>query len=338
MKLSTVNKERLGYIHAMRGIAILIVVAAHCQDIFPSNSIIHDHYFQNLFRHINLIFIFISGFLFQYLSGNFKFSVFIKKKLQYVIIPYIIISIPAMLIYLFEIKQNHIFLDLHSFSDSKLYLSCYFLLTGTHLGPLWFIPMMFIFYLISPILCKLDRLPKLYLTIIPLLFISLYIGRSEHSANPIQNFVFYLPVFLLGMLCSHYKDKIIPIIKSNLVIINLVWVLGVFSPEDMIALDSIIFLTKIFFCAGIIGVLSKYEELISSKNINKLANASFGIFFVHGYFVGATRMLMPNSSLSAPIEILIYITYLTTVIFLSVISVWIVQKITGKNSRLIIGS
>lgn len=100
-------------------------------------------FFYHFLTEWTAIFLLISGFLFQFLLPKYEFSSFMKKKITNVILPYIIVSIPAILIYLLGYKTVHNWIDISELlSNSKLYAIFYFYLTGGHLGPLWFIPVL----------------------------------------------------------------------------------------------------------------------------------------------------------------------------------------------------
>ncbi|MGM9994434.1 MAG: acyltransferase family protein [Candidatus Avigastranaerophilus sp.] len=92
------------------------------------------------------IFVFIAGFLFQYLSDNFNYKVYLTKKFINVILPYIITCIPGALLCLFPVWAL-------PFSDLNIFIQipCA-LLTGSYNGPTWYIPMTTIFFLVAPVL------------------------------------------------------------------------------------------------------------------------------------------------------------------------------------------
>ena len=82
------------------------------------------------------------------------------SKLKNVISPYILISIPGIYFSVF-IQQRGIVWD--GFYDYPIWEQIfYFYITGLHVTALWFIPMISLFYLVSPLLVKLDRNKKIY--------------------------------------------------------------------------------------------------------------------------------------------------------------------------------
>ena len=73
----------------------------------------------------------------------------------------------------------------------------YLYFTGSHLGPFWFIPMIFIFYLISPLLLKLCESKYFNLTLAVSFILSIFIYKDFD--NVIQCFFHYFFIFCLGI-------------------------------------------------------------------------------------------------------------------------------------------
>ena len=89
---------RLQEIHRLRGVAILMIVAAHCYQFFGWTS--HpfgEAIFKDVFDNSSVIFIFIAGFLFQYLEERrFSATNYFLRKAKTVFLPYIIALVPAL--------------------------------------------------------------------------------------------------------------------------------------------------------------------------------------------------------------------------------------------------
>src|SRR5690606_16251364 len=116
-----------------------------------------------------IIFVFISGFLFEHLfANNFNFKHYFDKKLKYVVGPYLLVSILPIIDKLY-FEQNLRWLPEVLVDQSVLAKSFYMLITGKHFGPYWFIPMIVIFYLISPLLVWVNK-PKFYIYVFPVIF------------------------------------------------------------------------------------------------------------------------------------------------------------------------
>lgn len=326
-------RGRLHYIQAMRALAIAVVVTTHCTALFPPGDWVRSDAVHFFFRHINVVFTFVSGFLFQFLIGKYRYESYLRTKVNNVLIPYLIVSFPALMIYVIGLKPLEI--DPEFGQHGPLVLAAYMLATGTHLGPLWFIPMISILFIASPVLKWIDDNPRRYLLIVPALALACVVGRSPADVNPIQNAVFYLPVYLVGMAMSRIgPGGGADIAPSWSWLIPLVFV-PAFIPSHIAGWDSCVFVTKILFCCGLVGLLSRYATSVP-RWVDDLGKASFGIFFVHGYAIAALVMISVwrITGLTGMAGLLIYAV---AVLGASLASVMVVKKLTGTWSRRIIG-
>lgn len=87
-----------------RGVAIIFVMLSHISS-FQSMGAASNYLFFFL-GDATAWFVFISGYLFYYLEVNkFKYFDYMQKKLKYVILPYLILSIPAILVGLYFLRN-----------------------------------------------------------------------------------------------------------------------------------------------------------------------------------------------------------------------------------------
>lgn len=92
----------LNYMNAFRAIAIFCIVAAHAKHIFSWENNINQEKILNLtLGNSTVFFVFISGYLFQYLLSKFEVYKYYLSKTKYVLLPYLIISIPAIFYFTF---------------------------------------------------------------------------------------------------------------------------------------------------------------------------------------------------------------------------------------------
>ena len=155
-------------INYMRGVAILFVVASHSLYLTVNSELVWlAVLYDRLISEGTTLFILISGFLFFYLRGRFNYKVFLRKKIENVVIPYVLLSIPAILVYCLGLKQDHDWIDMQWFSDISLaFKVVYMYLTGAHLGPFWYIPIIILIFIFSPLtIIIVDRVwaPVLFL-------------------------------------------------------------------------------------------------------------------------------------------------------------------------------
>src|SRR5690606_6711392 len=142
------------------------------------------------------------GFLFQHIQKHrFNFPKYLTQKFQSIILPYILISIPIIT---FRILTNFQPLSLTEEFLQKPFVHqfFYYLITGIHLAPFWFISTIIIFYFTTPIFHAIDR-PFVHKYIFPVIFmLGLFTYRSHHNANPFSPHLHHLPLYLPGMCAS----------------------------------------------------------------------------------------------------------------------------------------
>lgn len=223
-----------------------------------------------------------------------------------------------------------------------LYVISFFYATGSHLGPLWFIPVLALIFLTSKPLSMLHKNEKLFifasvLSVIAIVFTS----RPPQDSNPILAYFHFLPVYIIGMMICFYKDALISPSKKHL---YLILFLSAFISEIYFELNSSFsILSKIilflFLCSYFMHLDSKG---IRFKILSFLADISFTLYFLHGYFVGVIRtilskkadIILQDSSLSAML-----ISILATAIITLIISMMYISLSKLKiNTRMVIGS
>ncbi len=304
------KKEMLNYINVFRGLAILLILAGHTMQIGDKGSLINNISFE-IWTGGTALFIFISGFLFQHLSYKFEYKNYLKKKRTNVVIPYIITAIPGILLclYLPSVYGN-------PFDGLNPFLQIFvFLTTGrVHNVPVWFIPMIVLFFMFSYILLYLEKKNILY-KLLPVLFlITVFLPRIdiepeyvvnmdylhkyiEYLKYVINGFIHFFSMYVFGMYLSKYKDKIDFFYNKRLLFIILMAAMAaidVYLNHNHIFVNGTI--SKIFLTVLVLGYLKHYDEKIKShEKINHwldiTAKYSFGLFFIHWYYVFAFNKL-----------------------------------------------
>jgi peptidoglycan/LPS O-acetylase OafA/YrhL len=335
----------LYYIHNFRGFAILAIVAHHVLvSLEWKNSGIEDIALL-LIGNGSIYFVFIAGFLFQFLSSKYEYKSYLLKKFQYVIAPYILVSLPAILL---TVLGNSLFSApdwfITKFSSWPLAGQIVmYLLTGSLLSQFWFIPMITIFYLVSPLLIWVDRHPRYYWILPALLVITASVPRPEES-NAIQSFLHFASIYVGGMFCSRYREKLLPLIqKRALLFLSLFALLSGlqywFKPD----LETFNSLAKLVLSLLIMCFLWAKESQLPqffNRSMGFVAELSFGIYFLHEYFIvllpGVEKRLglnnVPNQA-----NLLSFLLNYLVVLGASIGTILIIKKILGKNSRFLVG-
>ena len=142
--MTDIKKSKiLNYINVFRGLAILLIVAGHGMQFGEMGSLVERTSFE-LFCGGTALFIFISGFLFQHLSGKYEFKNYMSKKWTNVIQPYLWTAIPGILFcFLYPVRYENILEGLNPVLQIPMMLS----VGRIHNVPTWFIPMIVLFFL-----------------------------------------------------------------------------------------------------------------------------------------------------------------------------------------------
>ncbi|MCX7099088.1 MAG: acyltransferase [Methylococcales bacterium] len=323
----------LSYIHNFRGIAILYIVAGHSISAFNwEQSPVQGRLTRMLLENGTVFFVFIAGYLFQYLSYKYVPKKYFLSKLSTVVLPYLLVSIPAIVTFVFFQERESLW---PGFYDNPRWLQIiYFYLTGLHLAPLWFIPMICLFYCISPLLLLMDRYSWTYLLLPVLVIVSCHVPRG----NIFESFVHFFSVYFFGMFLSHYRVVVNEHLTKPLVLSLLIFdFFALVYIEYFLADDPYInLIRKLFVCCLFIGLLVKFN--ISNKILELLAKESFGIFFIHSYVISSIK-IAEQHFLGQYLEgsLVAFIFFIMIVLLSCMAIIGLIKKLFAANSKYLIG-
>lgn len=350
----------LPYIHNLRGLAIMFVVGVHAGG-YDADWASHPHvrYFLHTFfdpseGNGTVLFLFIGGFLFQHLThSQFSYKKYLEQKFLNIILPYILISIPLILI---RLNTNFESLSLPADFDEKpvIYKFFYHLLTGTHMPPFWFISAIVLFYISSPLLHAMDN-RNFYRYLFPFVLLSCFFTyRPEHNANPILAYLHFIPIYIMGMWASFNKERILAlewkliiplaIIYVGLTIMDLTGNITLsrdLSFEYILNSGALIFNIYMFKAVVLCFLLLMIFYQLRTKEmplLEILGHYSFGVFFVHYILISMSRKILEMMHITVDFSIITYLIYFTFVLMTSIVAVYFVKKLTGRYSRYLIGS
>ena len=339
----------LRHIHTFRAFAIACVVAQHCMSTitWDENSLL-VYAVGSFVDESSIWFTFIAGFLFQYLSDRYTPARYYKSKLQNVIIPYLVISIPALILSMTVIRQDNVppeFYDYPVWQQIVL-----FVLTGKHLEPLWFIPAIALFYLAAPALLWIDRNRWAYLILIPATLASILIGRDglqEFAGGgllwaPVSKAFYLFAPYVFGMLCSRYHDRLLKITTDErnvlFAIAAVAYALNIHYLNGHDA-EAYLFTFKMATAPLLVYLAYRLSDGVADR-LSGLATYSFGIYFLHGYVIGAVHVAAEQTPLGVALEHggLFYFLVVTAAVIGG--CYWILnstKQALGSSSRLVVG-
>jgi probable poly-beta-1,6-N-acetyl-D-glucosamine export protein len=351
------KKDFLNYIHYFRGLAILLIVGLHAAVTLNwEDGLLERKFLIVIFNNGTVLFVFIAGFLFYHLhKDRFNYGDYLKKKFLYVIVPYLIVSIPALIDkFYFDKIGDHWWMDRGFAENSPVRKILFLLITGRHMGVFWFIPMISVVYLISPLILRFAR-TQAFLYIVPVLtFLSLYTFRFGYYANIVLSLQYFFPIYLFAIWIYKIKDLIFrhsEIIAGCLALIFLSISVG--EMMEWLPFDETIGLRDVKYTVyrfnynkfkmvlfAILALTSFYMvNHVKMPFLKRLGDYSFGIFFVHLYVIQVFRLLDRARYLPiSPPNLLTFFIYFAVVILLTVVLVKLVRLSFKDYSRYVIGS
>jgi peptidoglycan/LPS O-acetylase OafA/YrhL len=350
----------LQYIHNLRGLAILFVVGVHAggydYDWHSNPGLRHvlQAFFDPSEGNGTILFLFIGGFLFQHLTHNqFEYKKFLEQKFLNIILPYIIISIPIIILRLnTHFESLSLPEDFHQ--RSVTYQFFHHLITGTHLPPFWFISTIILFYISAPLLHAMDNRTFYKYGFPFVLAIALFTYRPEHNANTFLSYIHFIPVYITGMWASHNKERILALgwkLAGPLLILYFFFtVMEVtnnlhfsreISFEQVIRTQSLVFniymLKALILCFLLLLVFYMLRER-RMPLLEVLGHYSFGVFFVHYILFSVSRKIIEQTGFVIDFNLITYMSFFVFILMLSIVTVYLVKKVCGRYSRYLIGS
>lgn len=324
-----------------RGIAIIFVMFSHVVSLKLIDGV--GNYLHYLLVDATAWFVFISGYLFYYLEiDKFNYGKYLSRKLKFVLLPYLILSVPA--IWASLLVQRHIMLDL-----TPLEYTLWSLISGgTMVAPMWFIPMIFIFFLLTPIFRILARSRLIIPVALIGLVFSVFSFRPFFNNSAFFSFLHFAGFYLFGIAAAKHAsnlDQLSKNVKSVIILLALAIFLitGVAYPG--FSEDPIRFIGTVgkfnYVTMGklalLVVIFLAFERYLNRphKTLAFMAKISFGLFFIHGFMIVFFGRWLHNLAYSSLwIEPAAEIGF---VILGSIAIVVLIKKITGKWSRYVIG-
>jgi peptidoglycan/LPS O-acetylase OafA/YrhL len=339
----------LRHVHLFRGIAIILVVGAHCWPAFGW-AVEQTAGLLLVFDNVTVLFMFISGLLFQHLSESFRYPRYLGHRLSIVVLPYMIVSVPAVLMAVFVTHRDAVWPWVYRMPAWEEIL--FFYATGKHLAPLWFIPMMTLFIFSAPLFIWIDR-KNLYPVLLPVtLALAVMLGRDSVQGpwNVLGKALYMLPAYLAGMyfsrhrtLCEAWCTRHRILLAVALVLLSLAIIGNIFPVSDLAILQKLVL-------AGLLLVTVKQLRMpgVVENTLAKIADLSFAIYFVHGYVITASRIFYlklfgaPTATVVPagifPPSVPGLLLDIALVLLISVGLIGIARRILGKHSRVLIGA
>jgi len=324
-------KRQFDYgMHYFRAFAIICIVFAHY---------FHSDLSFAIFNCSTIFFLIISGYLLIYLNRNsFHAISFYRKKFMNIILPYAII---ATVVYLYQMRN----IDVSSIFWYYKNLPQEVLLGYRICIQFWYIPFIAVVFLFTPILMKMPRTWLKNLTVVSI-FVPLFAVRKDFLtsiSNTLEVFVFFVPIYLIGMYYALEKEKIDAGLKKyffHMIVIAVGLTLLLYFRDKSIPVNTTALYVQKLAIAGIAIVMLNRISNKKVKILDLFAKYSFSIYFLHVCFGESLIAFFSNylSIIGIPedksyIVLISVVCALFTVLFICVL----LKKITGRFSRNIFG-
>jgi peptidoglycan/LPS O-acetylase OafA/YrhL len=326
----------LVHLHNFRGLAIAFIVATHCISAFDwSDSPQLEGIVKRAMANGTVFFAFIAGYLFEHLAPRYRPGAYLANKLKNVLLPYLLVSALPIAAILWAGNRPGVAASV--FELPLWAQALYFVTTGAHVAPFWFIPTIAVFYLVSPLLHRVFRHERSYAVLPLLVVLSILVPRG--NLQPLQSFVHFLSIWVLGMACCHFRlhvdvwlDRYL---GSLLVVVAVLMVLDLYLADGSHSAYSL--LGKMMLSLLLLGVLGRLGS-VANRWLALMGSLSFGIFFLHSYLITAAKFAvhqllgdLPDGSLAG----LVLAAMLASVASIGLVLA--IQRLLGARSRLFIG-
>lgn len=284
----SISLPRLAYIVYFRAIAILLIVAGHSYDLASiqfANPL--DVATSVLLKGNTAIFVFISGFFFDYVyRKNYTYLSFIKGKAQKTLFPYLVLTFLAELVF-WELQGGET-------PAQKIYKD---LLLGDTFQAYWYIPFILIMFALAPghRLFMLLKTPFQIGLILAMIVLAGCVQRPLYNDNVFQSALFYTPIYLSGLLLSLNREVALPYIKRNVGLLML-------ATTSLMALQALMgqtdnmhrsffspiqgfelmVLQKLALSLALIALFARFRTQ-PNRLVKLVADTSFAIFFIHPF-------------------------------------------------------
>lgn len=339
-----------------RGIAILFIVAGHSYGPWIIDSF-GERVLANLISGGTSLFVFISGFFFHYVFyEKFVLKDFLEKKAKQVFLPYLICSVIGIIYYVSSLEPlphaDDLGIDKLDSWFKYIEMVAIYIWTGRVATAYWYIPFILTMFALSSFFIRYIKLSTEYRIYIFLVFLAtaMVIHRPTGNLSPLHSVLYFMPTYMLGIICSIHRDYVNESIKGKSIIIGFIVLLlsviqafifeghGNFHKDEIFSYGGvdIIIIQKIAMCFFILSILYKYE----SSNIpvlKLLASSSFAIFFIHPWIL----LFFSITGFVSFLEFLpgmgVFLITVPLALLSSLCVAYIIKLVLNKNSRYAIG-
>jgi peptidoglycan/LPS O-acetylase OafA/YrhL len=356
------KKELIGYLHAFRGVAILSIMGAHAWSLlgWRSGAQEHDPSYrwlyaatESLFHGTTLFFALISGILVTRVLRGMPWKKFYKNKFTNVVMPYIVITTvltlmdwPGISAYLHDHPRQ---LGVPAIFNFPVVLM-FQIATGNAAVHLWYIPVLVVLYLLTPVLeWLLKQRNGAYVLV--LAAVPLVVSRTVYPQllSP-QSVVYFLGAYGFGMYLGErlesmlafarkYRLELLAVFVASLAV-NFLLFLWEYTPGAFFSLQqTVVYVNKLSAALLLLQWLHDHGERTPAF-LYTLGTYAFSLYFVH--FTVFTQLdsaiLHWSPKLTTPEVAVGGLAVYLLGVGATLLLVMGLKKLFGRYSRMVIGA
>ncbi|MDG1731777.1 MAG: acyltransferase [Thalassotalea sp.] len=342
-------------LHSFRGFAILSVVAIHAFGFVIYYAALEGAKlnvgFANalneiVFHDATIFFALISGVLFSLVLAKRGWAHFYKNKVLNVVIPYLFFTCLFTLFHWTMDGELIIFSgDIRLFAQKTIEN----LVTGGAIFAFWYIPVLLVLYLCTPIIINIMQNNKIRWLMIPLVLMPLIFSRNWPEISW-TNFAYFIGVYAVGLyvganyqyttnkISEHILALTILAIGST-VVLSVLFYFDINKWQFISLQETAFYIQKLSFAALVLAFF-RYHSQYTSKLLNMMGTYAFPIFFMHGFLLFMFYDLSLKAGLqinSYPILALVCVVVFIAVLIFCLLISRLFQLIFKRWSRQLIG-
>lgn len=321
--------ERQNYISYLRVFSMICIMLCHIT-IQSSNGLVNMT--SQLFNVGVTIFFIISGYLFGKKNINISYMKWYKRRIMRIVPPYYLFLILLLI--------THLVLGIHN--SFKVWIVQFLFLQGAEIYAagaehLWFLTVLMLCYLVTPIIDKIRKKNSKYLSSILLslsiilTFVVMYLFNEQLGLYMLQINMFIVS-YILGAInfkCKTYKGIGLALIMGTSGVV--IRIIGRMFFDQTIFYDNILVqLTQFLMGISILMIFQFIFKNKPGKIILMLESISFEVYLVHYFFTSGTLNVMHlTGSFLLNSAIAIILSLMSAYVLHNIVS--LINKMTQKK-------
>lgn len=333
----------------LRGIAILVIIMGHAMVNIGHTVPLALH---NLIAGGSGVFVFISGFFFhRVFYPKFNYRTFIGKKTQNVFVPFLVISLVALL------PMMLAWLQAPGMTAAKFMENLYWQVNdGYILYPDWYIPFIMAVFLLAPLHLRYIHMGlRAQLSIlVGFSLVAMLLHRPLGNSNVLQSVVYFTPFYLGGIFYSSHLDLLSRLRRPITAVAALGLALFLLLQAEVFphlanyhkapfvygGID-LMFWQKMCLSLVLLELARWLTTLPENRVLLQISRASFALFFIHPFLLNVVHgYLLPVMKTLNPGALLNISATLLALVLTTASSYWVavgIRRLYPRHSRMLIG-